>query len=218
MRKARMCTGTKPGFIAGILALLLTACAQQPIGNFERAQFIADGAQAHHDVRFVAGCTSLAQGEAERLAIFLRELNLSRDDDIVVTMGSTGSDRRDHERRANLRYAINPGPARVILRDTPGFSRRTARKNEALIQVIRHDQVRVDCRDGGYSDSDIAHRMPFPALNCANPSNLAQMAADKRDLTSPRQLGPARSEPAASAVQRQREGNVIFTPLAGTGG
>ncbi len=208
----------RSGIAAGALALLLAGCAEQPIGSFERAQFVASGAQAHHDVRFMSGCTRLAQGEAERLSAFLGELGLRRGDDVIVSMHSTGSDRRDRERRASLRSAIDAGPARVKLSAAPGFSRKDPRKNTALVQVIRHDQVGVDCKDGGYSDSDLAHRMPFPKLNCANPNNLAQMAAEKRDLTRPRALGPARGEPAAGAVRRQRDGEVVFLPLATTGG
>ena len=208
----------RSGIAAGALALLLAGCAEQPIGSFERAQFVASGAQAHHDVRFMPGCTRLAPGEAERLSAFLGELGLRHGDDIVVNMHSTGSDRRDRERQASLRNAINAGPARVELSAAPGFSRKDPRKNSALVQVVRHDQVGVDGRDGGYSESDLAHRMPFPKLNCANPRNLAQMAADKRDLTRPRALGPARGEPAAGAVRRQRDGEVVFIPLATTGG
>jgi type IV pilus biogenesis protein CpaD/CtpE len=207
----------RSAIVSGGLALLLAGCGQQPIGSFARAQFIADGGQAHHDVRFTKGCTSLAQGEAPRLAAFLEALELRRGDDIVVSMGSTGSDRRDRERRQNLLRAIKPGPARVLLSARPGFARLDPRHNAALVQVIRHDQVRVDCKAGGYNRIDRSLRMPFPVLNCANPSNLAHMAAEKRDLTSPRQLGPARSEPAASAVRRQRAGEVRTVPLDSTG-
>lgn len=206
----------RSAIVSAGLALLLAGCGQQPIGSFARAQFIADGGQAHHEVRFTKGCTSLAQGEAPRLAAFLEALELRRGDDIVVSMGSTGSDRRDRERRQNLLRAIHPGPARVLLSARPGFARSDPNHDDALVQVIRHDQVRVDCKAGGYNRIDLSLRMPFPVLNCANPSNLAHMAAEKRDLTSPRQLGPARAEPAASAVRRQRAGEVRTTPLEST--
>jgi len=200
---------TRSGVISVALVILLSACGQQPIGSFERAQFVSDAAQAHHDVRFTPGCTRLAPGEATRLAAFIKEIGLRRGDDIVVSMGRTGSDRRDRERRESLRRAISPGPARLQLSAPTGFSRQDPRHDVALIQVIRHDRLRVDCKQGGYSESDLAFRMPFPVLNCANPSNLAFMAADTRDLTRPRQLGPARGEPAASAIRRQRASEVL---------
>lgn len=203
--------------IWGACALTLAGCGHQPIGSFARANFIADGGQAHHDVRFTTGCTSLASGEAARLKAFLGSLELRRGDDIVVSMGSTGSDRRDRERRENLMSAIDPGPARLLLSARTGFARSDPRHDDALVQVIRHDQVRVDCKAGGYNRIDQSLRMPFPVLNCANPSNLAHMAAEKRDLTSPRQLGPARGEPAASAVRRQRAGEVRTVPLDSAG-
>ncbi|MEI4233546.1 hypothetical protein [Roseovarius sp. D22-M7] len=203
----------KAALLSALMPLLLAGCGEQPIGSFERAQFIADGGQAHHDVRFTRGCTSLARGEAPRLQAFLTALELRRGDDIVVHMGRTGSDRRDRERRHSLLSAIEPGPARVLMSRSAGFSRRDRRHDAALVQVIRHDQVRVDCKSGGYSEADLALRMPFPMLNCANPTNLAYMAAEKRDLTSPRQLGPARGEPAASAIRRQRAGEVRTIPL-----
>ena len=199
--------------ISVALASVLSGCGQQPIGSFERAQLISGAAQAHHDVRFTPGCTRLAPGEATRLAAFIREIGLRRGEDIVVHMGRTGSDRRDRERRENLRRAISPGPARLQLTAQTGFSRQDPRHNVALVQVIRHDRLRVDCKQGGYSKSDLAFRMPFPVLNCANPANLAHMAAEKRDLTSPRQLGPAGAEPAAGAVRRQRAGEVRTVPL-----
>ena len=208
----------RPAIAAGALTLLLAGCAEQPIGNFERAQFVAEGAEAHHDVRFMPGCTRLAPGEAERLSAFLGELGLRRGDDVIVSMRGTGSDRRDRERRASLRSAIDAGPARVELSAATGFSREDPGKNTALVQVFRHEGVGVDCKDGGYSESDLAHRMPFPTFNCANPTNLAQMAAEKRDLTRPRALGPARGEPAAGAIRRQRDGEVVFIPLATNGG
>lgn len=209
----RMQAWLRPGVISGLFVLLLASCGQQPVGSFERARFIADGGQAHHDVRFMDGCTRLAPGEATRLASFLKALELRRSDDIIVHMGSTGSERRDRERRQSLRNAISAGPARLDLRAQPGFSRRDPRENVALVQVIRHDQVHVDCRNGGYNASDLAFRMPFPVLNCANPTNRAVMAADKRDLTRPRQTGPARGEPAAGAVRRHRSGEVNTVTL-----
>lgn len=203
----------KSAIVSAGLGLVLAGCGQQPIGSFARANFIADGGQAHHDVRFTQGCTSLAQGEAPRLKAFLEALELRRGDDIVVSMGSTGSDRRDRERRNSILSAIEPGPARVLLSPRPGFARRDPRYDAALVQVIRHDQVAVDCKAGGYNRIDRSLRMPFPVMNCANPSNLAHMAAEKRDLTSPRQLGPARAEPASGAVRRQRAGEVRTVPL-----
>lgn len=201
------------GFVLLALGVVLAGCGQQPIGSFERAQFIADGGQAHHDVRFTHGCTSLATGEEARLAAFIRDIEPRGTDDIVVSMGSTGSPRRDRERRQSLLSAIDAGPASVKLTGMPGFSRRDARENVALVQVIRHDRLRVDYKNGGYNQNDLLYRMPFPTLNCANPSNLAHMAVDKRDLTRPRGLGPARGEPTGSAVGRQRAGEVHTVPL-----
>lgn len=216
-RDDRMWARMRFSVVSGALALFLAGCGHQPIGNFDRAHFIADGGQAHHDVRFTKGCTSLAHGEAPRLKAFLEALELRRGDDILVSMGSTGSDRRDRERRQSLIKAIDPGPARLLLSAPPGFARSDPRHDAAMVQVIRHDQVRVDCKAGGYNRFDQAFRMPFPVLNCANPSNLAHMAAEKRDLTSPRQLGPARGEPAASAIRRQRSGEVQTVPLENIG-
>lgn len=194
--------------LSGAVTLLLAGCGQQPIGSFEGARFIADGGQAHHEVRFVHGGTGLAPGEARNLKAFLGALELERVDDIVARMGRTGSDRRDSARRHSLLSAIDPGPARVMILQRGGFSRAGPRKDAAFVQVIRHDQVRVDCKHGGYNAVDLAVRMPFPVLNCASPVNLAYMAAEKRDLTSPRDLGPARGDPAASALARQRRGEV----------
>ena len=183
--------------ISVALASVLSGCGQQPIGSFERAQLISGAAQAHHDVRFTPGCTRLAPGEATRLAAFIREIGLRRGDDIVVRMGSTGSDRRDRERRQSLRRAISPGPARLQLTAQTGFSRQDPRHNVALVQVIRHDRLRVDCKQGGYSKSDLAFRMPFPVLNCANPSTSLSWPLTHAISPVRVTLGPARGEPAA---------------------
>ena len=208
----------RASILASITTLILAGCAEQPIGNFESARFVAHGTEARHEVAFMPACTRLAPGEAERLQTFLKHLNLQRGDYIVATLVSTGSEQRDRERRASLRHAIETGPARLEIRTISPHEHTGASWNHALLRIARHDSVAVDCRDGGYSASDLAHRMPFPILNCANPSNLARMAADPRDLTHPRALGSARAEPTASAVRRHREGQVIFAPLAGIGG
>ena len=201
------------GIVSLVLGFMLAGCGQQPIGSFERAQFIADGGQAHHDVHFTPGCTRLAKGEGARLAAFIKEIEPGRTDDIVVRMVSTGSSRRDRERRQSLLSALDAGNARVQLTTMPAVDRGNSGENVALVQVNRHDRTRVDCKNGGYSENDLLYRMPFPVLNCANPSNLAHMAAEPRDLTRPRALGPARGEPAGSAIRRQREGEIETVPL-----
>lgn len=199
--------------IAGIMILFLAGCAEQPIGNFERARFIADGAHAYHYVHFRTGKAYLTSTEADRLSAFLQGLKLNGGDDIIVTMSSSGSERLARKRRESLNRAIPIGPARVQIRHSPKFTRGTPQDNTALVKVIRRNQVAVDCKRGGYSASDLTYRGPFPELNCANPSNLARMAADKRDLIQPRKLGPASAEPAAASVRRSRDGAVIRLPL-----
>jgi type IV pilus biogenesis protein CpaD/CtpE len=198
------------------VALLLAGCEAQPIGPFDEPRFIADGAQAQHDLYFQPGSPQLLRGEAERLQAFLQSLVLGPEEDVVVHPGKTGSPVLDAQRLSTLRSAFARTPARVRVVLEPGFSSRDARADAVLVQVIRYDRIRVECPGNTAGPHELT--TPLPPIGCANAINRATMAAEKRDLVVPRELKGSEAGVSADAVIRHRQEKVITLPIDVSGG
>jgi type IV pilus biogenesis protein CpaD/CtpE len=203
---------------AGLATLALTAgCNQQPIGTFDPAEIVSQSSQAHHDLFFVPGAAGLAPGEAARVNAFLAGLQLRAEDDVVVRLGPTGSDRLDRQRIATAQHAIARGPARLRIVAPLGFARAPDRADVALVQVLRYDRVVVQCMGSGRTD-EMGVQQEIPITGCTNAANLAHMADSKRDLSAPRTFEGSDATSAIAAIGRYREGRVTTAPLASTGG
>lgn len=189
--------------LLGFVALALSACADQPIGGFDRPRYVAEAAQAQTDLRFVPGSARLAAGEADRFGVFLRGLVLRPSDDLELTFGPSGSTVLERQRIAAVEAAIARAgtPARVLISDTRGFGRGVDRGDLVLVRALRHDVLVVDCGTMGMTPAEIAGNQ-LPPIGCANETNLAHMAASVRDLTHPRVLGPAPAALAAAPLVR----------------
>lgn len=202
-----------------VAALGLGGCAVQPTATLVRPEIAPQAAQAHHDLLFVPARPELAPGELTRLHRFLRPLAVGPQDDVVLTLGRSGSGPLDLDRIKAVRAALAPVPARLRVIMTPGFSDRQERPDAALVQVLRVQRVRVDCRNGGRTREALAYLTPLPRIGCANAINLAAMTAVPRDLMAPRRLEGSDARAAVGAVERYRAGDrATPAPLAPSGG
>jgi pilus biogenesis lipoprotein CpaD len=194
-------------------AAALAGCAAQPIGTFDTATITRLGGEVQRDLYFRPGAASLLPGQAEQTNGLLRGLLLRPQDDVIVTFGSTGSDRLNAQRAAELRRSIASGPARLRIVGPLGFAQAPVQPDVALLQVRRYDRALVTCPGSGRTNEDRALLTPIPVMGCANEANLAAQAAELRDLTAPRRLEGADAAVAITAVERYRRGGVTARPL-----
>ncbi len=191
----------------------LGGCAAQPIGTFDPATISRLGGEVQRDIYFRPGTANLLPGEAEEANGLLRGLVLRPQDDVIVTFGSTGSDRLNAQRAATLRRAFASGPARLRIVGPLGFAQVPDQPDVVLLQVVRYDRALVTCQGSGRTNESPALLTPIPLMGCANAANLATQAADLRDLTAPRRLEGSDAFPSIAAVDRYRKGEVKITPL-----
>lgn len=203
------------GLTAGLLAALaLAGCDAMPIGAPVTPEYRADGAQAQTDIFFQPGAGRLATGEPARISRLVHSLGLTDQDDVIVQMVSTGSLKVDRARLAAARGAIGHTKARVSFEPLGGFPLPAARADVGLLQIRRYNRVIVDCRDYGLTTDDLAHLTPLPPIGCTNAINRAQMAADMRDLTAPRQLDDPSAVTEAAAVKNYRDRTLPPPPFS----
>jgi pilus biogenesis lipoprotein CpaD len=213
-------TPTRTLALAALAALVaaLAGCAAQPIGTFDPPTVTRLGGEVQRDIYFRPGAASLLPGQAEEMNGLLRSLVLRPQDDVIVSFGSTGSDRLNAQRAAELRRTIASGPARLRIVGPLGFALAPDRPDVALLQVRRYDRALVTCQDSGRTLEDPALYSPIPLLGCANTANLAAQASELRDLTAPRRLEGSDAIPSVRAVERYRAGEVTVAPLETTSG
>lgn len=197
---------------AGAILLALAACEAQPIGPFDQPRLASLGGEAQQDVFFRPGAPDLLPGEAARMNGFLQSLALRPQDDVIVTLGETGSPVLDARRAQSMRRAIASGPARLRIVGPLGFGGFPDRPDVALVQARRYDRVLVECPPLTVPGEDVAPDI-VPPMGCANAVNRATMAAEKRDLTAPRRLEGSDGQQAVAAIERYRAGRIVFAPL-----
>jgi type IV pilus biogenesis protein CpaD/CtpE len=192
--------------------LILAGCEAMPVGTFDRPQFVADAAQAQHDLYFAPGSAALAPGEAERLAAFLRALVLNPEDDVILNVGRAETPVLNAQRLATLSrtFAGIRTPARVRLMQPPGFVNSDSRADVVLVQVQRYGRIKVVCPSNQVA-GELATPLP-PYLACTNGINLANMAAEPRDLIAPGRLEGSEGDIGANAVLRYRADKVKGYP------
>jgi len=199
---------------AGAALVALAGCVAQPIGVLDDPEVTSANAQAQTDLVFRPGSPQLLPGEAERVNAFLAALVLREQDDVVLRLGQTGSDRLNAARVATARRSLATGPARLRIVGPLGFGRGAGdRPDIALVQAIRYDSVRVTCPPPTAPGEIPEFAADTPLLGCANAVNVATMTVDKRDLSAPRVLGGSDDGGSVRAVERYRADAVKFTPL-----
>lgn len=211
------CRSRRRAAMALALALApLAGCADQPIGSFERPNYVAAPARAQMTLAFAPGSGRLGAGEEGRLSGFLRGLVLRPNDDIVLTFGESGSNVLDRQRIATMESAVARAgtPARLRIVDNRGFSQPGGRADVVLVEAFRFDVLVVNCTSGGLTAAEAEQ---IPPLGCANAANVAHMAASVRDLTDPRVLGAEPAILAAPPVARLAAGEVKTAPQGSAG-
>lgn len=196
-----------------LAAVPLMGCADQPVASFERPRYQSRAAQAQLDIYFQPGTGFLAGGETERLRQFLAKQVLQPTDDVILDVPSSGIATLDTRRGEAARAAVGPVPARVRLIGRPGFVNTEPNPDRVFVQVMRYDQVAVDCVNSGRNAFETNMLQPFPAMGCVNAINVARMTADLRDLTAPRELGSTDAVTAVSAIKRYQDGTTRPFPF-----
>lgn len=192
------------------VTLALGACTTQngPDHQFAGAEYRADPSAVQHNMFFQPGRAELARGESARMTSVLKSLVLRPSDDILVNMGSTGFETLDRQREAAAIRAVSGTPARIRLVARPGFPLAAPDNDVVLVQVNRYSQVRVICPSMGRDFNDSQFFRDQLTVGCTNAVNIANMAAEARDLTAPRQMQGSDGVAAVQAVERYRAGRI----------
>jgi hypothetical protein len=195
-----------------LAAALLAGCEAMPVGTFDRPQLVADAAMAQHDLYFAPNSAALAPGQAESLAAFLRALVLTPEDDVILNVGRAETPVLNAQRLATLQrtFASIRTPARVRLIQPPGFVNSDSRPDVVLVQVQRYGRIKVVC-PSNQVPGELATPLPT-YLSCTNSINLANMAAEPRDLIAPGRLAGSEGVIGANAVIRHWTDKVKGSP------
>lgn len=209
-------SGFRTMLAAGAAALLLSGCVALPIGTFDDATVTPGPVQVRQSFYFQNGAPLLLPGEAERMNRVLRELALRPQDEVILSFGATGSDELDYQRIAAMRGIIASNPARLSVIGPLAPAPTPDRPDIVLLQVRLFNRLLVTCPVNGVPIGEEALNPQVPGYGCANAVNVAEMAAEKGDLTAPRRLVGSDAIPSVRAVERYRLGDVTIAPLETT--
>jgi type IV pilus biogenesis protein CpaD/CtpE len=190
-------------------AALASGCAFQPIGSFERPEYRVQAAQGQYNVSFMPTTAELAPGEQERLGTFVRGLALRDMDEVLLTVGESGSVELNRARAAAVASTVEAsGPARALVVDSRRIAQAPPSANVVFVQPLRRGQLLVACPSAYLDDLEAQFAARVPPMNCSNEANLAHMASRPADLIAPRALGPSEGVTSAAAVARHRQDRV----------
>ncbi len=210
---ARAAAPLRAGALALASALALAACEAQPVGYFDRAEYRADVAASPYTLYFQPDSDVLVAGETQRVASYLKSLRLKHDDDILLEVGRSPSVVLDARRVQALRRTFAAYGSRVRVTVPRTLPAAEAMSNAVRVSVERYDLIVVKCPPVAQPNE---LSTPLPQLGCSNEINRATMAANKRDLIVPGELGGPDGGASEAAVQRYREGKVLLAPLQTT--
>ena len=130
-----------------LAAALLAGCEAMPVGTFDRPEYVADAAQAQHDLYFAPNSAALAPGQAASLAAFLQSLVLNAQDDMILNVGRAETPVLNAQRLATLQRTIgeHPHPGARPRDPAAGVRRSDSRADVVLVQVQRYGRIRVVC-------------------------------------------------------------------------
>lgn len=162
-----------------------------------------------YKVGFAPGNAELNQNDLGMLHGFLREHQVSGTDVISIDGPTTVTEGRNSLTTARIAKIMEElGRAGLQASVSPANSASQAMSSdELLLTVSRHIVLSPECDT---EDPEVGDR-PTYHWTCATTSNLGAMVVNPQDLAQGRTPGPAEAEPAASAVQRYRKGEI--TPL-----
>jgi type IV pilus biogenesis protein CpaD/CtpE len=188
---------------------LLAACGFQPVGSFERPEYRVQAAQGQYNVSFLPTTAELAPGEQERLGAFVRGLALRDLDEVLLTVGESGSPELNRARAAAVATTVEAsGPARALVVDSRRIAQAPPSANVVFVQPLRRGQLLVACPSAYLDANEAQYASRLPPMNCSNEANLAYMASRPADLIVPRTLGPSEGTTSAAAVARHREDRI----------
>jgi pilus assembly protein CpaD len=157
-------------------------------------------------LRFPRGTTRLSPSEVDRLAGFLREVELRRGELVVLGNGDDRGPLGGARRTQVAEQIRNAGAVPVQGVSPPrGAEGAAIDPDTVIVSVPRHEVVPPACPD--WSDApDRVTNLPSSNFGCATATNLGLMVADPRDLVSGRVPGAADAAVAARSVQAYRRG------------
>jgi pilus assembly protein CpaD len=157
-------------------------------------------------LRFPRGTTRLSPSEVDRLAGFLREVEL-RPGELVVLGNGDDRDPLGGARRTQVAEQIRNAGAVPVQGATPPRGAEAAANDPdtVVVSVPRREVVPPACPDWSDAPARVTN-LPSSNFGCATASNLGLMVADPRDLVSGRVPGAADAAVAARSVQAYRQG------------
>jgi type IV pilus biogenesis protein CpaD/CtpE len=192
------------GLACAALVAALAGCATENVPYIARSHYSTGPSETAYALYFQRGAVDLEGGELLRMQDILRSLELRRGDDILVRLAVTGSEPLDEGRLATAAAAVAGTPARVRVVGSAASPLGAGRTDIAVVEVVRNGRIRVICPTPAIDSWERDRLAVMPPVACANALNIAEMAANPRDLVSPRQLVGSNGVVAAEAVERYR--------------
>lgn len=157
-----------------------------------------DFVRLQHAAAFVPGSADLAEGEAENLAAFLDQAELTGDD--RVYFAPARNDTLAAARVGQLTREISQRGIGAVTLPPEGDTA----EDHMMIFVERYVVTPPDCPNWTKPTfGDHSNTLPSN-FGCADATNLGLMVADPRDLVIGRTLGPSQGEPAVYGYSRYR--------------
>ena len=153
-----------------------------------------------HVVRFGSDGATLSQGERQRLARFLYEIEAGGADQIVVSTPPAHRDTRAASVAARLRV-LRLRPEVIVRRTGAG-----ARNGEIRVVVGRYIVTPPRCPDWTKpATADFANQIGSN-FGCATATNLGVLLVDPGVIVRGRPMGPSDGEAAAEGIESYRKG------------
>ncbi len=205
--------------LAGAALVALAACTPEP-EFIPRSSYETGPSQIAFAMHFRQGQSDLEGVEIARIRGLLRDLELRAGDDIAVRIGVTGRDAVDNARVAAAAAAVTGTPARVRVMGTDPAPLGSDRVDVGVIEVVRNGRLRVVCQTPAIDSWERDRLLVDPPVACANALNIANMAANPRDLVAPRPMTGSHAATTIRAVERYRTDQVKQPArvIGGTGG
>ncbi len=182
-----------------LIAILIALAGCNATADRTPAEFVktnkVEFLRFEHDVVYRNGMPNPSMIEAERLAVFLQEIQVGSSDTILVAGGTPAQRKALRLRFAQRRLVahetgVNGAPGRV------------------RVAVERYIVTPPRCPDWSKPVGEDARNTPQANFGCANTANLGMMVANPRDLIRGRSPGSADGAAVSAAIKRYRDGEI----------